>query len=216
MSNEKIDYLFAAIAGFFTGIFVSILLWLWGVGSFSIALSLVLGIPALWIIGIWFGGWLARHVKPAFSQFARFVVVGFLGAAIDFMVLNVVSRLTGITAGIVVGWINVPGFLIAVVNTYLWNKLWVFHHGAHLTSSSAMSFGTHFIRIFRDFPKFLSVTLVGLFLNSAIIVIITTYLSSPWSEVVWLNFAKVIASAVAMIWNFLGYKFFAFHRKPAL
>ena len=131
---------------------------------------------------------------PFFVQFGKFAVVGFLGAAIDFSVLNAVSYATGITAGLTLGWINAPGFLLAVTNNYFWNKLWVFstNHG-----------------IFHELPKFFGVTVAGLLINSGTIIILTNF-SFGFDNQIWLNISKVITNAIAMVWNFIGYKFVVF------
>ena len=166
---------------------------------------LIIGIPMLWAMGVWLGKFLSRWI-PFFAQFGKFATVGFLSSAIDFSILNMVSAATGVTAGIIVGWVNVPGFIVATVNGYLWNKLWVF--GAQDGRG-----------VFHSFPKFLAVTIVGLLINSGIIILLTSYnptaafpLSSQrgFTAAEWLNIAKVIATALALIWNFIGYKLIAF------
>ena len=160
-------------------------------------------LPVLWAAGVWLGDFLGARVKPFFSQFGRYAAAGFLSTAIDFSVLNFTSYLTGVTAGVIVGWVNAPGFLIAVVNGYLWNKLWVFkdYDGKNL---------------FRDFPKFFAVGIGGLVINSVLIIALTTY--APASIILavggskWLNVAKFIANIAVLIWNFLGFKFIVFKK----
>jgi len=214
--TTKIDYLVAAMAGVATAGFLWITLQFLGALRAlpfpSIALFLV--VPVLWVLGVWLGGFLGARFMPFFNQFGKFAVVGFLSASIDFAVLNFMSYLTGITAGVTVGWINVPGFLIAVVNGYLWNKLWVFGAPPSLKSDFGTPKKSDFFPgggLFHDFPKFFGVTSIGLLINSGIIVLLTTYVPiPPISTKLWLNAAKIIANGFAMIWNFLGYKFIAF------
>ena len=162
------------------------------------------GISLLWAAGVWLGYFLSRFFG-FFRQFGKFAAVGFLSAAIDFAVLNIVSGFTGITAGNVVGLVNIPGFSIAVLNGYFWNKLWVF-------APSGRGEGIKPEPILQDFPKFLAVTVLGLLVNSGIVVFLTTYVSAPefFTPQEWLNVAKVFANAVALVWNFIGYKFVAF------
>lgn len=191
-----------AIAGVFTGIFVLIIFSYLSINFQNKNLIVLVGVPILWGAGVWLGYFLSRFV-PFFKQFGKFAVVGFLSAAIDFAILNFVSAKTGITAGTTVGLINIPGFIVAVFNGYFWNKLWVF---------PAISEGQS---LFRDFPKFLTVTVLGLLINSGVIILFTTYITSPAGidSKEWLNIAKVIASAVALIWNFIGYRFIVFARE---
>ena len=165
-------------------------------------------IPALWAFGVWLGGFLARRI-PFFAQFGKYSAAGFLSAAIDFAVLNYVSYLTGITAGIVIGWVNVPGFLFAVINGYFWNKLWVFK----LTTSDVDSnLSTSDVNIFADFPKFFAVTIGGLIINSVLIIVLTSYISLPIKPTLWLNIAKFLANAAVLLWNFTGFKFIVFKK----
>lgn len=213
----KKDYLIAAINGMLTGAFALAVLFFLSI-SFPFKIPvMILGVPILWVFGVWLGGFLGRLVAPFFNQFGKFAAVGFSSASVDFAILNFISGLTGVTAGITVGWINMPGFLVAVVNGYLWNRLWVF--GGPAAPSSKSDFGSAkkpdffpgAAGLFSDFPKFFAVTVLGLLINSGIIIFLTTYSPSfGFAPYLWLNIAKVAANAVAMIWNFAGYKFFAF------
>lgn len=194
------DYMIAALVGFLTGVcaiptFVNI-----GWGTSPMRIFLIFGIPLLWVFGVWFGGFLSRWL-PFMAQFGKFAAVGFLSAAIDFGVLNILSSATGVTSGFVIGGVNIPGFSVAVVNGYLWNKLWVFKDRDPEG-------------LFHDFPKFLAVTGVGLTINSGVVVFVTSFVQ-PLSGVrpeAWLNIAKVGANAFVLVWNFLGYKFFVFKK----
>lgn len=196
LNITKKDYLIGALAGLFTGILALRIFTILEINFEFQKEFLLFGIPVLWAFGVALGGFLGKWVS-FFSQFGKFAAVGFLGTAIDFLMLNSISNATGITAGLVVGWINIPGFLIAVSNNYFWNKLWVFKKTGN---------------IFENFPKFLAITTAGLFINSGIIIFLTTFLG-PYFDIssnVWLNVSKVVATGVTLTWNFMGYKFVAF------
>lgn len=194
----KRDYYLAAAIGFFGGIFAAPTLINVGIKNVFLLGALPLIIPPILILGIWLGKLLSGYLS-FISQFSKYAAVGFLGAAIDFGMLNVLSIALGVTAGLTIGWINVPGFLLAVINAYVWNKLWVFESGVEGG-------------LFKDFPKFLGVTVSGLLINSGIIVLATTYIPPVWgaADAVWLNLAKIAATIVVIIWNFSGYKFLVF------
>ena len=211
----KRDYFIAALNGVVTAVFAIAIFFFLDL-DFPVQIP---AIPTLWILGVWLGGFLGKRLAPFFTQFGKFAAVGFSSAAIDFAILNFMSYATGATAGVTVGWINIPGFLVAVVNGYLWNKLWVFGMPSSLKSDFETPKKSDFFPdgisprggLFSDFPKFFGVTLVGLLINSIIIVLLTTYFPAPaFSEKIWMNIAKVIANSLAMMWNFIGYKFFAF------
>ncbi|QQG45162.1 MAG: GtrA family protein [Candidatus Sungiibacteriota bacterium] len=201
MTNSKVDYYIAILVGFLTGVFVLPTLFNLGLRERIIFLALPLAVPVIFVAGIWVGGFVSRWFG-FFSQLSKFAAVGFLNTAIDFGVLNVLSILTGVTGGFILGGVNVPGFSLAVINSYFWNKFWVFRDRTEKG-------------VFEDFPKFLAVTLLGLLLNSGIVVFITTYVPPilPVGQDVWLNIAKAAATAVALVWNFVGYKFLVFRTK---
>ncbi len=145
---------------------------------------------------------LLGRVWPFFNQIGKFAASGILSTLIDFTVLNITSAITGIASGSTVGLINVPGFLIASINGYLWNKLWVFE------ARDDFAF-------FSDYPKFFAVTFMGLVINSAIVITTTTYINIPasFSAKAWLNVSKAAATAVSLVWNFLGYRLIVFKSK---
>ena len=194
----KKDYLIGAGAGFLTGALFLVILWFLAVSFPYQAIFALVLIPALWAAGVWLGKFLSRWI-PFFAQFGKYSAAGFLSAAIDFAVLNYISYLTGVTAGIIIGWVNVPGFLFAVINGYLWNKLWVFKDRDERG-------------LFADFPKFFAVTIGGLIINSVLIIVLTSYISPPIKPTLWLNIAKFFANTAVLLWNFTGFKFIVFKK----
>lgn len=135
------------------------------------------------------------------SQFSRFVAVGLINTAIDFAVLNILSFTTGIHSGTGLIVINSISFLTAVTNSYFMNKYWTFGVRDGIRTAEA--------------SKFLSVSLVGLVINSGIVYGISTFIMSPLPQIgpaLWENFAKVVATGVSLIWNFIGYKLFVFKK----
>ncbi|KKT29967.1 hypothetical protein A3G55_03350 [Candidatus Giovannonibacteria bacterium RIFCSPLOWO2_12_FULL_44_25] len=214
----KKDYWIGAVVGFFTGLLALVMAFYLEISFPYKEAAFLVGVPVFFAFGVWLGGFLGRYY-PFFEQFGKYVTAGFLSTLIDFTTLNVVSNLTGITAGIVVGWVNMPGFIIAVFNGYLWNKLWVF---TTLKASPAAG-GTASLAarasngLFSDFPKFLAITVGGLILNTVSIIIITTYIPAPayFTPGRWLNLAKVLASILVIIWNFTGFKFIVFRKYAA-
>lgn len=202
MIMSRTDYAIALLIGFFVGIFVIPTAYNLGLREPIPLLALPWVAAALWILGIWLGGRLGRWVGVV-PQFAKFVAVGFLNTAIDFGILNLLSRLSGITAGLIIGGVNLPGFLVAVFNSYFWNKLWVFKDKAPEP-------------LFADFPKFFAVTSIGVLLNSGIVISLTTYVPPLFGlgPSQWLNAAKVAATIITLFWNFTGYKFVVFSGSP--
>lgn len=196
----KTDYALAALVGFLTGIFAIPVVLNLGLPNKTILLLLPVVVPILFALGVWLGGLLARFV-PIVTQLSKFVTVGFSNTAIDFGILNLLSMATGFTEGFIIGGVNVPGFLAASLNSYFWNKFWVFRKVDEQG-------------IFHDFPKFFGITLVGVFINGAIVVFLTTYVSPLFglNPAVWLNLSKALATVFTMVWNFVGYKLVVFRK----
>jgi putative flippase GtrA len=63
---------------------------------------------------------------PVVMQGLRFIALGVLNTALDFIILNFLSKSLGIEAGAKLGFINIISFSIAVLQSYLWNRYWVF------------------------------------------------------------------------------------------
>ena len=192
------DYFFTALIGIAVGVLVFPVFINIGVPYRWWFLLLPFFIAPVWVLILLIGNLLAGRF-PSLRQFSRFMIVGTLNTAIDFSSLNILSMAYGITAGLVVGGINMPGLTLALTNSYLWNKFWVF---------KGLGNGS----IFKDISLFLAVTVLAILINSGIVIMVTTYIA-PLAGITaegWLNVAKVVATAVSMFWTFFGYKFLVF------
>ncbi len=130
-------------------------------------------------------------------QFGKFLAIGTLNTGIDFGVLNLLSWCTGIYGGVRLAPINVLGVLLALANSYLLNKYWTFK-----TPS----------RSGREVRRFVLVSLIGVSLNTALLVALTRVMARPvaLTPQLWENLAKALATGAALLWNFLGYKYLVF------
>lgn len=203
--TDKTDYAIGGLIGFFAGMFLVPVLINLGqtnpvLKSYAVLMTAPWIVAVAMIFGLWLGRFLARFM-PVFGQLSKFGAVGILNTSIDFGILNIFSLMTGVTAGIVVGGYNVPGQIIAITNSYVWNKHWVFRESETGRQE-------------QDLVKFLAVTIIGLLLNSTLVVVATTYITPPFglSGATWLNIAKIFVTLFTLIWNFVGYKFFVFGR----
>ena len=196
----KTDYLIGGLIGFLAGCFAIPFVVTLGLRDTAILLLLPWGVGIVFGVGIFVANILSRKLT-FIAQFGKFVAVGFLNTMIDFGILNLVSTLAGVTSGIVVGGVNVPGFVVAVSNSYFWNKFWVFKDKNKKLSE--------------DFPQFVAVTIGGLLLNTVIVIALTSYIRPllGLDPKRWLNIAKLIATIFTLVWNFVGYKFIVFRGK---
>lgn len=135
------------------------------------------------------------------AQFGKFFVVGILNTGIDFLVFNILMRLTGIYKGPYIVVFSTIAFCVAVTNSYLLNKYWTFKDKADSNNTG-------------QFAKFMGVSIIGLILNNSIIYTITTLVSPVFgvTPVLWANIAKITAVCVVLVWNFMGYKLFVFKK----
>ena len=148
----KIDYLIGGLVGFLIGIAAIPTAFNLGAHSALVLLLLPWAGAVVFAAGMWVAGVLARRMA-FLEQFSKFVAVGFLNTAIDFGVLNLLSRISGVSAGFILGGVNIPGFVVAVCNSYFWNKFWVFQD----RGDGGM---------LKDFPKFFAVTTMPLIMPS--------------------------------------------------
>ncbi|MDQ5961427.1 MAG: hypothetical protein QG581_348 [Patescibacteria group bacterium] len=135
------------------------------------------------------------------KQFSKFVLIGGVNTAIDFAVLNIEIKLTGITSGSGLFVLNTISFLVAVINSYFMNKYWTFQDVTRNREET-------------KFAQFIGVSLLGSGINSSIVAGITTFVAPVFgiSPVLWANIAKLLATGISLIWNFVGYKLFVFKK----
>jgi putative flippase GtrA len=63
---------------------------------------------------------------PVVLQLLRFGAIGVINTALDFIVLNFLISQFHVTVGAKLGLVNIPGFVLAVGQSYIWNKYWAF------------------------------------------------------------------------------------------
>jgi putative flippase GtrA len=134
-------------------------------------------------------------------QFSKFIIVGGINTGIDFLVLNAEMWLTGIHEGFGMIALNSVSFAIATINSYFMNKRWTFEDKKNNSESV-------------KFSQFIAVSLIGMIINSTVVYFITTAIQpiSGISPQLWANGAKLIATGVSLVWNFIGYKLWVFKK----
>jgi putative flippase GtrA len=141
-----------------------------------------------------------RLIRVA-KQFSKFVLIGGVNTAIDFAVLNIEMKLTGITSGSGLFVLNTISFLVAVINSYFMNKYWTFQDVTRNREET-------------KFAQFIGVSLLGSGINSTVVAGITTFIPPVFglSPTAWVNVAKLLATGISLVWNFVGYKLFVFKK----
>ena len=139
----------------------------------------------------------ARRNKPEVKRFAKFAIVGFSGLAIDIVLLNVFERTFGLAVPVAVAL----AFVVAAVNNFVWNRLWVYPESRSQRKR-------------KQLPIFLAVNAAGLLINEVIFALFQTPITSLMLVVpitfvathyqgIGLNVTKIIAAVVVMFWNFV-------------
>lgn len=161
---------------------------------------LIVLVPIAWIAGVNLGYFLGRWMA-FFNQFGRYSAVGFTNAAVDFGVLNLLISLSGYNSGWYYTLFKTCSFAVAVSSSYFWNRFWVFG------SNDSDNHGVEFV-------KFLSVNILAALVNITVASLIVNFVS-PFAGLdakTWANAGAVAGSAVALIFNFLGFKFAVFKK----
>lgn len=202
---------------------------------------------------------------PVILQILKFGAIGIINTALDFLVLNFVSKTLNVTSGLKLGQVNVIGFSLAVIQSYFWNRYWTFSFEATVSAwknfwrlvvvgflgavaMAAVLFGAKFaasasfylvvLLLFlvlevlvwelfglskntaiskaqNQFVLFILVSVVGLLINSALVALLSKYSPlavRPEYADINKNLAKLAATLVSLVWNFIGYKIFVFKK----
>jgi putative flippase GtrA len=136
------------------------------------------------------------------TRFSKFAAVGTLGTVIDFGVLNLLILTFGFSKGLA----KTCSFTVAVINSFIWNRLWTFREA-------------------RDRPigpllvQFFLVSVGGLLLNQAIFLSLDAWvlgeagvLAAPMAALALnvglnhyelaYNLSNAIATIIVLFWNF--------------
>jgi putative flippase GtrA len=163
--------------------------------------GLIVIVPLGYVFGLYLGDWLGRRIA-FFSSLAKYVMVGFLNTGIDFAVFNLLMYITGIEQGPFVSSFKTISFVIAVTNSYFWNKYWAFHAGSSAENKA------------KEFIKFIVVNIVGALINvgitSAVIFLIAPKFG--FTQLSWNNIAAVGGTVISLLWNFVGFRLIVFKR----
>ena len=168
--------------------------------SFMSVLFLIVFFLIFANIAIWIAALIGKKI-PVIFQIAKFAAVGAFNTFLDWGIVNLLMAVTGLFFGIWYSLFNVISFLAANSGSYFWNKYWTF---SSKDSSSAEG----------GFFQFFGVTLVGLIIKVGIATIIVNFINHPASMTParWANVGLALGTLLALVWNFVGYKFFVFKK----
>lgn len=137
-------------------------------------------------------------------SFIKFLVIGAMNTAIDWGILNLLLILFGIrtTHGFVVA--KVIGFTAAMINSFIWNRQWVFRDAGKPS--------------LRQVGLFILVNLIGLAINTGIATVVlgvcnTRLAIGEWQFLICSNIGAAVATGASLLWNFTGYRLFVFRNR---
>ena len=197
MVLKKADVIISLIIGFFIGVFFFVILK--GIGlKIPYAWLLPVVFPPLSLLGMLVVSWLGKRFL-IILQMGRFLLVGAFNTFIDLGILNILIWLSGRASGVWYSVFKGLSFLIATANSYFWNKHWTFEKRGEFFAG-------------KEFSKFLTVTLIGLFINVGIASVIVNFVGPQFgiSEKMWATIGAFSATFFAWVWNFLSSKFIVF------
>lgn len=146
------------------------------------------------------------HLPFTSSPTMRFIIVGIMNTAVDFITLNALVLL-GYTASLLffgqeILIANIIAPVIAMIHSFVWNQAWVFP-GSH------QSLG-------RKVLSFFSITILSVFIiQQAVFNVLYYNIFNATSNILLLNFAKIIAGGLSLCINFLGYRHITFAKQSA-
>ena len=139
--------------------------------------------------------------KPLITKFLKFGIVGASGTVIDFGLTALCKGILGIPELLA----NAIGFTVAATSNYFLNRVWTWR-------SKSKDIGV-------EYAKFFFVSLIGLGINSLIVFllkdisIVPCFIDTTLDWNFWI--AKIIATAVVTVWNFVANNFFTFKEKKS-
>ncbi|TSC52602.1 MAG: family 2 glycosyl transferase [Parcubacteria group bacterium LiPW_39] len=185
--------------------------------SFKYSLGLLIILPILSVLGMWVAGRLAKLIAVIY-QLAKFILVGALNTFVDWGVLNLLIFLTTIASGWFYSGFKGISFMVAVVNSYFWNKFWTFNktrmdadiNKPRINADDADN-GTRKSAP-KEFLQFFVVSCIGFALNVGVATLIVNVWGPQWglAEKVWANIGALGGTLIGLTWNFLGYKLIVF------
>lgn len=199
--KDKKDILLALIIGEICGLLMFYIVGNLATENISIAKIVPFAkyLPLVFPLICAVGMFLVNLILPSLQQVAKFVLVGGTNFLIDQGIFNVLIFATGISVGWKQSVFKGLSFTVAVINSYFWNKFWVFKRTRTETAG-------------KEFMQFVVVSIVGFLINIGLDKILVDGMGPIGSIKVntWAQIAAAVSAIVVLFWNFAGYKFIVF------
>ncbi|MBN1562656.1 MAG: GtrA family protein [Anaerolineae bacterium] len=133
------------------------------------------------------------HQNSETGRFARFLLVGVTGTALDFVLLSLLKLWGGLPTLIA----NTISYSAGIVNNFTFNRLWTFRDSTNTN-------------ILGQFAQYFTINIGGLLVNNFLIWVFEPIFASLMADNLAYLPAKVIASLVAVSLNFVLNRYITF------
>lgn len=124
-------------------------------------------------------------LKSHYKSFSKFTLVGVINTVIDFSIFFILHDLFGVMFVIA----HVSAFFVALANSFYFNAIWTFKNLKR-------------DQLVKQISAFVIIGVMGLVLST-----LTIYAANHF---MWVYYAKILAMAVSLIWNYVGSWIFVF------
>lgn len=205
---RRTDVFYSAILGCLIGALTPFILTNLN-ARFSFQNYLFLIFAAMAPLGLYVFYLLSAKIAPLY-QIGKFGIVGSSNFFIDLGVFSLLIYFSGhVTAGYIFTFFAVTittwtifkaiSFLVASVNSYLWNKFWTFEQGKTEKISA-------------EYAQFLIISVIGFLVNVTTFSIVFALKPAGLTESLWGTVGVVSGTIAGLAVNFVGYKFFVFKK----
>jgi putative flippase GtrA len=140
---------------------------------------------------------------PERTRFLKFMVVGVIGAVVDFGIMNLLTKLGGLTLT-VAGMIS---FVCAIISNFLWNRYWTYpdSRSRPLARQLAMFFIVNVAGIGIRLPilHFCEPPILRIIERLSLDIFTPGFMAK--------NFTLAVAVGVVMLWNFFVNRYWTYN-----
>jgi putative flippase GtrA len=149
---------------------------------------------------VWTGAYQPEGARKTGGQLVRFGIAGIVNTGVDIAVFNALFFIFG--GGVPLTFYKAASFSAAVVNSFYWNRYFVFDAATRRDYDAPLRFA-----------KFLMISVGGLAINTLAFQTSHAALASfPLESAIAMNAAVILATCASLVWNFIGYKYVVFAR----
>jgi putative flippase GtrA len=137
------------------------------------------------------------------TRFLKFMAVGVIGAVVDFGIMNLLSKLFGMSL-VLAGTIS---FICAIISNFLWNRYWTYpdSRSRHISNQLFMFFVVNVAGLVIRLPilHFLEPPMRGIFERLSLNMFTPGFLGK--------NLTLAVAVGVVMLWNFFINRYWTYN-----